>query len=111
MTQYIIVFFCATLVASISQILLKKAAEVQRGSFLADYLNRRVILAYTLFLISTTAAVYLYKVIPISMGPILETSSYFYIAVLSVIFLKERISRRKAIGLAIIICGIVVYAG
>jgi len=51
-----------------------------------------------------------YKYIPLSMGPILGTTEYIFIAILSYLFLKEKINKRKFLGLTIIILGIIIYS-
>ena len=50
------------------------------------------------------------KKVPLSMAPVLETTQYIFVAVLSVLFLKETISNKKKIGFVIIIMGIFVYS-
>ena len=48
--------------------------------------------------------------IPLSYGPILESTGYIFVAVLSWIFIKERINLKKGIGIATIIIGILIYS-
>jgi multidrug transporter EmrE-like cation transporter len=110
MTSFIAIFFIGTFVSSISQTMLKTAADIEHKNTMAEYLNPKVIFAYLLFLGATICSVYSYKAIPLSWGPILETSGYLFISVLSIFALKEKIGKRKVCGLAIIIVGIVVYA-
>ena len=53
-----------------------------------------------------------YKYVPLSMGPVLESSAYIFVTVLSYVFLHEKIGKRKALGMACIIIGIAVsYCG
>ena len=51
-----------------------------------------------------------YKVLPISLGPVLEATSYLYVTLFGVAIFKERINRRKLLALLLIIIGIVVFA-
>ena len=97
-------------ISSVAQILLKKSAEKSYPNRIREYLNVRVIVGYIIFFAATLCAVYAYKVIPLSYGPILESTGYIFVAVLSWIFIKERISLRKGVGIAIIIIGIVIYS-
>ena len=46
---YIVIFLCSVLIASISQILLKKSANKQCDSKFKEYLNAPVIIAYFMF--------------------------------------------------------------
>lgn len=110
MIKYICIFLCAVLISSFSQILLKKSAEIKYSNKLREYLNVRVIVAYALFFASTLATMYAYKVLPLSMGPILEASGYVWVALLGRFILGEKIKKKKLIGLAIILCGIVVFS-
>ena len=54
--------------------------------------------------------VYCYKVIPLSLGAMLEASGYVFVTVLGRIILKERVSRQKIIGMALVILGVVTVA-
>lgn len=107
---YIAVFLVGVLISSISQIILKKSAIIEHDSFIKEYINPRVIGAYSIFLVATFCTIYAYKVVPLSMGPILESSQYLFVTVLGYIFLNERISKRKVLGLLIIIAGIIVFS-
>ena len=69
-----------------------------------------VISAYTIFVVATFLGVFAYKVVPLSMGPILEATSYIYITIFGVMIFKERLTKRKLIALITIIVGIVVYS-
>ena len=75
-----------------------------------EYLNRLVVTAYTLFLFSTLLIAFAYKSLPLSIGAILETTGYIWIAVLGRLFFKERLNKRKCTGLLIIILGIIIFA-
>ena len=50
------------------------------------------------------------KVVPLSLQPILESTSYIYVSVMGYFLLKERFSRRKLAGLALILLGIFIYS-
>lgn len=105
-----LIFIGGVFISSISQIILKKSAEKEYSSKIREYLNVRVIFAYIIFFAATLCSILAYTKIPLSLGPILESSGYFFVAVLSYIFLKEKISKKKMLGLSIIIIGIIVYA-
>jgi len=107
--KYIILFLGGVFISSVSQILLKKSANKTYDSVLSEYLNPWVIIAYGLFFCATLATVIAYKYVPLSLGPILESSGYFFVTILGMIFLKEKVGKRKAIGLLIILLGIVVF--
>jgi len=110
MTFYVIIFLAAVFTAAVAQILLKKAAMKHYDGFWQEYLNPTVIFAYILFFGATLVDVFAYKVIPLSLGPVLEATSYIYVTAFGAVIFHEKINRKKIIALGIIILGIVVYA-
>lgn len=96
--------------SAISQVMLKKAALRQYSSKLREYLNPLVIIAYTIFVGTTFLSIYAYKGIPLSMGPVLEATSYIYVTIFGVTIFKEKLNKRKLVGLALIIAGIIIYS-
>lgn len=107
---YAVVMALGTFISAISQVLLKKAAGKEYSSVIREYLNVRVIFAYIIFFAATLCSVYAYKVVPLSMGPIIEATSYIYVTVFGVTIFKERINLKKLIALGTIILGIVIYS-
>ena len=110
MIAAILIFLLSVFVSSVSQIILKTAADRPHDNFLSEYLNVRVIIAYGLFFLSTVLTMIALKTVPLSLSPMIESTGYIYVAVMGHLFLKERFSRRKALGLALIIAGIFVYS-
>lgn len=104
------VFIVSVLVSSVSQVMLKSSANKDHGGGIKEYLNPTVIIAYGLFFLATLITVFAYKVVPLSMGPILESSGYIFVAVLSVAVLKERMSRKKLIGMLLILVGVALFS-
>ena len=96
-------------ISSVSQILLKKAVLESRESTLKEYMNPMVIGAYGLFFCSVILTMLALKHVPLSMSPILESTGYIFVSVMGYIFLKERFSRRKLMGFALILAGIVIF--
>ena len=106
---YASLILIGTFIASISQVTLKKAAGRKYSSWIFEYLNPVVIIAYFLFFGTTLLSVFAYKGIPLSMGPLLEATSYIYVTVFGVKIFGERINAGKVISLILILLGIVVY--
>ena len=86
------IMIVSVLVSSGSQIMLKKSALKKYDSVVNEYINPFVIIAYGLFFGSTLITMFALKVVPLSMAPILEATGYFFVPVLSLIFLKEKIT-------------------
>ena len=105
-----LIFIFGVFISSLSQIILKKSAMSQYESKIKEYLNPKVIFAYTIFFGATFCSIFAYKVIPLSFGPILESAGYIFVSLFSWLLLKQRISKRKIIGLILIIIGIAIYA-
>ena len=109
-TAAVIVMLVSVFISAVSQILLKKAANRRYSSWIREYLNLRVIAAYGMFFVSTILTMLALKYVPLSMQPILESTSYIYISVMGYFLLKERSSRKKILGLGLILLGIFIYA-
>lgn len=110
MILYSGVLLLGTFVSAVSQVILKKAAQKTYDSKLAEYLNFPVIFAYTLFVATTFMCIIAYRVVPLSFGPVLESTSYLYVTVFGVVIFKEKITKKKIAALALILAGIAVYA-
>ena len=99
-----------TFISSVAQVLLKKEASKPHESVLKEYINFRVIIAYQIFFVATFLSIYAYKVVPLSLGVILEATGYIYVTIIGIIIFKEKIYIMKILALLMIICGIVIYA-
>lgn len=110
MIFYVCLLLLGTFLASISQVMLKKAALRSYESRLQEYLNPLVIVAYFIFLGTTFLSIFAYRGIPLSMGPVLEATSYIYVSIFGVTVFKETLSGRKIAALALILCGILIYS-
>lgn len=107
---YSAILLVGVFISSISQVMLKKAAMRQYDSKIKEYLNPLVITAYILFFGTTFLSVLSYRGIPLSMGPVLEATSYVYVTIFGVKIFKEKINKWKLLALVMILSGIVIYA-
>lgn len=107
---YAALMLAGTFISSVAQVLLKKASQREYGSFWKEYLNIRVIVAYAIFFAASLLAIFAYRVVPLSMGPILEATGYIYVTVFGVLIFHEKLSTPKLLALGMILAGIVVYA-
>lgn len=105
-----LIYLSGVFISAIAQIILKKSAGKEYESKIREYLNPYVIIAYAIFFGATFCTIYAYKGVPLSFGPILAASEYVFVAVLSKLFLKEKINLKKFIGLSVIIAGIIIYS-
>ena len=103
------ILLLSVFISSVSQIILKKAAGKVYDSTLKEYLNPMVIGAYAMFFCSVILTMIALKYVPLSMSPILESTGYIFVSVMGYFFLKERFSKRKLAGFAMILAGIVIF--
>ena len=110
MTNSVILLLVSVFISAVSQILLKKATYRHYDTKLREYLNPYVVIAYGMFFVSTILTMLALKVVPLSMQPMLESTSYIYVSVMGYFLLKERFSKRKIMGICVILLGIFVYS-
>lgn len=99
----------ATLLAAGAQVFLKTSAnQTGNESFLKKFLNKRVILSYSIMLVSLTLNTLALRMMPLKILPAITATSFIWILLLSMIFLKEKPSRNKILGTAIIFVGVLI---
>lgn len=109
MSKYGLMLMLSVLVASFSQILLKKSALKTYDSFIREYLNVHVIVGYGLLVLSTLLTIYGFSGLDYKNGPIIEALGYLFVMILGRLFLGERITKKKILGNLCIILGIVIF--
>ena len=109
MNSYIWFIVLSVLVASFSQILLKKSATKEYPNRIREYLNPYVITGYGMMVVSTVLTVIAYTRVDFKNGPIIESAGYVIVLMLSRMFFKEKITTKKFIGTVLIIIGIVIF--
>ena len=107
--KYVLIFLFSVFIASVSQILLKKSANRNHANGWREYLNKYVITAYFIFFISTILTIIAYKGVELKYGPIIESAGYIFILIMGKMFLDEKITRNKLLGVFLIILGVVVF--
>lgn len=107
---YSLFLLCGVFISAISQVMLKKAALKKYDNVVKEYLNPLVIFAYVLFVGTTFLSILAYRGIPLSMGPILEATSYIYVTIFGVKIFGEKINKQKMLALISIIAGIIIYS-
>ena len=107
---YSLILLAGVFISAISQVMLKKAAMKTYKDKISEYLNPLVIFAYVLFIGTTFLSILAYKGIPLSLGPVLESTSYIYVTIFGVKIFHEKMNKKKYLALGLIIAGILVYA-
>ena len=109
MSEYgisVLILLASVLVASVSQIILKVSANREHESRIKEYLNPLVITAYVMLLGSTVLTMLALRHLPLSHQPLYESASYIFVSVMGFFLLKERFTKKKLLGLALILAGI-----
>lgn len=109
MNNYVWFLVAGVFVASCSQILLKTGAMQEQDSWIGEYLNWRVITGYLLMMLSTVMTILAFRRIDYKNGPVIESVGYIFVMFLSCLILKEKITKKKLLGNAMILLGIYVY--
>lgn len=109
MNQYLMILLLSVLIASFSQILLKKSAEKKYASFIREYLNPYVICGYGMMFISMFLTIFSYGGMDFTNVPVVESTGYIMVLILSYFFFREKITKKKLLGMAFIFGGILVY--
>ena len=105
-----VIYAVGVLIAAISQVLLKKAADKkQDAGFFAKFLNVRVILAYGLLFVSLFVNTIALRHMQLKYVPCMTAAGFIYILILSRIFLKEKLTWKKLLGNALIVGGILLF--
>lgn len=102
--------FLAVFIASVSQILLKKSAQIEHRHILSKFLNWRVILGYILLLGTTIINVFAYRGVELKVTPMIESTGIIWVTILAVCFLGERPSKRAILSIVVTIIGIIVFS-
>lgn len=101
--------FAATFFSAMSQILLKKSANKEHKSWIYEYLNWRVILAYFIFFSVLLVNTYAYTQVDMKYGAVIDAFTYVFVMILSWLILREKFTKWKLIGNLIIIAGVIIY--
>jgi len=109
MNVYYLVGLLSVTIASFSQVLLKKGAMNTYDSFIREYLNVWVITGYLLMFTSVFLTMIVYRGMAFLNVPVLEAFGYVLVPVLSYVFFREALTRRKILGIACILIGIIIY--
>lgn len=107
--QSFIVAVIGVEIAVLAQVLLKRSAMFNYDSVIRQYLNWRVILAYAMMVLSTLFSLFAYRVLPLSYAPIMNAISTLSITIFSRFIFNEEFTKRKVVGFALIILGILVF--
>lgn len=109
MIYYLIVVF-VVFASACSQMLLKKGASVEYNSFIRQYLNPWVISGYGIMGLAVIVNIYcMSKGVQVKELSIIESLSYLFVPCLSWMFFGEKLTKRKALAIGLILIGIIIF--
>lgn len=98
------------LIAALAQMLLKSSSIDHHKSFIFEYLNPKVIGAYSIMVLSLVLNIYaLNHGVLLKELSTIESLSYMFVPLLSFLFFKEKISWRKILAIGVIMTGVIVF--
>jgi len=109
MNLYLAGMLFSVLLASFSQILLKKSAMKTYNSAIREYCNPWVISGYGLLFCSMLITIWAYGGVEYKNGPVIEALGNVLVPVLSFLIFREKLTKRRLAGIACIVLGIVVF--
>ncbi len=99
---------CSVIIASFAQILLKRSAEVKAESFIKKFLNIKVVSSYMLLFVSMFVNTFVLRHLELKILPCITATSFLWILLFSYLFLGEKPSSNKVIGMIMIMVGVIV---
>ena len=106
---YILGMLMAVILASVSQVLLKKSAMKTYTSVVREYLNIWVIGGYLMLIGSMLINLWAYGGVEYKNGPVIESLGNILVPLFSFFVFKERLTKRKIAGIMCIMLGIAVF--
>ena len=110
MNKFILLMFILTFFSALSQLLLKLSANEKHEGRFGEYLNVKVITAYVIFAAVLLLNTYAYTKVNLKYGPVIDTFTYVFVLLLSVLVLRERLTKWKLLGNLMIIAGVLLYS-
>ncbi len=95
--------------SAVSQILLNYSNKRKYSKRIYEYLNPFVILSYFILFIVLALNVYVMQYVGLKEAHAVAATTYIFVLVLGRLFLKEPITKYKAIGITLIMVGVIVF--
>ncbi|MDD6641951.1 MAG: EamA family transporter [Bacteroidales bacterium] len=108
--MYYILVILSVFAAACAQMLLKRGAQQNYAVFWRQYLNPWVIGGYAIMVCSLVLNIFcMSRGVQVKEVSAIESLSYLFVPCLAFLIFKEKITRRKAIAIAVIICGVLLF--
>ena len=108
--MYSLIALAAIFTAACAQMLLKQGARQGYKPWWRQYLNAWVISGYGIMFATMVVHIWcMHSGLELKALSVLESTSYLFVPLLSLLLFKERMTPRKLCAIAIIIVGVVVF--
>ena len=108
--KYVLSAICVVFAAACAQMLLKQGARQGYKPWWRQYLNPWVISGYGIMFATMVVNIWcMHSGLELKALSVLESTSYLFVPLLSLLLFKERMTPRKLCAIAIIIVGVVVF--
>ena len=92
---FILIMLSGTFFSAVSQILLKQSANIRYENRIREYLNFRVILSYTIYMLILLLNTWCYTKVDMRYGPVIDTAAYV-LSCFSLIHSEGKITKGKS---------------
>ena len=106
---FLLLALLSVVIASFSQVMLKLGAGKTYSSKIREYLNVYVITGYGMLFVSMVITIVAYSHLSYLSVPVVEAVGYVLVPVLSYFIFREKLTKRKILGILFILAGIVIY--
>lgn len=97
-------------IASCAQLLMKTSAiEKKTSSLFKKILNIRIVVAYSMMLLSSLISVLCLRYLQLKYVPMIEATGFLWVPLLSFLVLKEKPTRYNIVGGILVISGMILF--
>lgn len=105
----VLLILATALLSAVSQLMLKRSADLPHKNVVREYLNILVVGAYAIMFFNMIVNMVALAYLPLKVVTAIGTASYVIVILLSRLALREKIGAKKLLGMALIIAGILVF--
>lgn len=109
LNEYYLIIVGTAFASAVSQILLNYSNKKTYKKWIFEYLNPYVISSYLILFVVLALNVYTMRFVGLKEAHVIAASTYVFVLILGRIFLKEKITKNKTIGILLITLGILVF--
>lgn len=109
LNSYYMIIVGTAFASAVSQILLNYSNKKKYSKRIYEYVNPYVITSYIILFIVLAFNVYTMRFVGLKEAHAISASTYIFVLLLGRLFLKDKITVNKIIGILLIITGIIIF--